>query len=71
MYSLKVECGERYPDDPPTLKFLSKININCINNQNGVVSLRIPIEGRLNCNLNLLLSPGRQQDGPRAEPLES
>ncbi|XP_061506597.1 ubiquitin-conjugating enzyme E2 variant 2 isoform X1 [Anopheles gambiae] len=38
MYSLKIECGERYPDEPPTLKFLSKININCINSQNGVVS---------------------------------
>lgn len=36
MYSLKIDCGERYPDEPPTIKFLTKININCIN-QNGVV----------------------------------
>ncbi|KAL9700529.1 hypothetical protein quinque_003970 [Culex quinquefasciatus] len=49
MYSLKVECGERYPDDPPTLKFLSKININCINNQNGVVDNRmVPVLNRWN-----------------------
>lgn len=40
MYSLKIECGNRYPDEPPTLKFLSKINISCINSQNGVVSSR-------------------------------
>lgn len=40
MYSLKIDCGERYPDEPPTIKFLTKININCIN-QNGVVSYNI------------------------------
>lgn len=38
MYSLKIECGERYPDEPPTIKFLTKVNINCIN-QNGVVGI--------------------------------
>lgn len=41
MYSLKIECGNRYPDEPPTLKFLSKINISCINSQNGVVDHRL------------------------------
>uniref|UniRef100_A0A1A9V142 UBC core domain-containing protein n=1 Tax=Glossina austeni TaxID=7395 RepID=A0A1A9V142_GLOAU len=40
MYSLKIECGERYPDEPPTIKFLTKVNINCIN-QNGVVDPRL------------------------------
>lgn len=49
MYSLKIECGERYPDEPPTLKFLSKININCINSQNGVVDHRmVPVLNRWN-----------------------
>lgn len=38
MYSLKIECGARYPDDAPSAKFLSRININCINTSNGVVS---------------------------------
>jgi hypothetical protein len=37
MYSLKIECGARYPDDAPSAKFLSRININCINGSNGMV----------------------------------
>eukprot|EP00099_Drosophila_melanogaster_P027259 NP_729062.1 Ubiquitin-conjugating enzyme variant 1A, isoform B [Drosophila melanogaster] len=40
MYSLKIECGERYPDEPPTLRFITKVNINCINQNNGVVDHR-------------------------------
>lgn len=38
MYSVKIECGQRYPDDAPTAKFISKVNINCINNSTGAVS---------------------------------
>lgn len=49
MYSLKIECGDRYPDEPPSMKFLSKININCINSQNGVVDHRmVPVLNRWN-----------------------
>lgn len=39
MYSVKIECGQRYPDDAPVAKFISRININCINTSTGVVSL--------------------------------
>lgn len=37
MYSVKVECGQHYPDDAPSAKFISKINMNCINTSTGVV----------------------------------
>jgi len=30
MYQIKVVCGPRYPDEPPTLKFVTKINISFI-----------------------------------------
>jgi len=47
IYSLKMECNERYPDDPPTIRFLSKINLTCVNGQNGMVDPRsLPILSR-------------------------
>jgi ubiquitin-protein ligase len=38
MYSLKIECGQRYPDESPSAKFISRINMNCVNTTNGMVS---------------------------------
>lgn len=37
IYSLRVTCGENYPDQPPLVKFVSKINLPCVDPKNGNV----------------------------------
>lgn len=37
IYSLKIVCGEDYPQKPPTITFANKINIPSVNQNNGRV----------------------------------
>lgn len=37
IYSLTLHCDENYPMKPPTVKFITKINIPSVNSTNGVV----------------------------------
>jgi ubiquitin-protein ligase len=38
IYSLKIVCGNQYPDVAPQISFTSKINLPCVNPTNGRVS---------------------------------
>lgn len=37
IYELKLVCGEDYPEKPPKIKFINKINMAAVNQQTGWV----------------------------------
>ncbi|KAG0338208.1 E2 ubiquitin-conjugating protein mms2, partial [Podila humilis] len=37
IYSLKIHCGKNYPNVPPTVSFLSRINLPFVDQTNGHV----------------------------------
>lgn len=32
-----MHCGPEYPDKPPTIQFISQVNLPCVNPNNGMV----------------------------------
>ena len=37
IYSLSIRCGPDYPDVPPEITFLTRINLPCVNQTTGKV----------------------------------
>lgn len=37
IYSVKMHCGDNYPDEPPTIQFISQVNLPAVNPRNGIV----------------------------------
>ncbi|CAK9224367.1 unnamed protein product [Sphagnum troendelagicum] len=40
IYTVKLFCDKDYPDRPPSVKFHSRINMTCVNQENGMVDPR-------------------------------
>ncbi|KAF8210790.1 ubiquitin-conjugating enzyme/RWD-like protein [Mycena galopus ATCC 62051] len=44
IYSLKITCGDQYPDRPPTVQFLSRVNLPFVSQTDGMVDLaKLPV----------------------------
>ncbi|KAI3843751.1 hypothetical protein MKX03_018404 [Papaver bracteatum] len=41
IYQLKLFCDKDYPDNPPTVRFQTRINMNCVNQETGMVEPRL------------------------------
>lgn len=46
IYSLKIICGDSYPDQPPIVRFISRVNLPFVDRE-GLVNLsELRVEGR-------------------------
>ncbi|KAG9124865.1 E2 ubiquitin-conjugating protein mms2 [Ceratobasidium sp. 392] len=43
IYSLKIHCSEAYPDVPPTISFLSKVNLPFVGSSGRVDPNKLPV----------------------------
>ncbi|GAA5838169.1 hypothetical protein JCM5353_001519 [Sporobolomyces roseus] len=44
IYSLSINCGPNYPDSPPEITFLTRINLPCVDQSSGkIVTNKLPI----------------------------
>ncbi|KAF9164453.1 E2 ubiquitin-conjugating protein mms2 [Actinomortierella ambigua] len=41
IYSLQIHCGPQYPDSPPVFKFVSRINLPCVDANGNVLGAKL------------------------------
>lgn len=66
---MKLFCGKDYPDNPPAVRFQSRINMTCVNPETGVVwtiSLGIYSHFVNGNNVCLVILPGWKEHSSHA-----
>lgn len=53
-YELRIHCNDQYPAVPPVLKFISKINMTCVDSKTGDVNKdKVPATKNWNRNMGI------------------
>ncbi|KAI3659166.1 hypothetical protein MP638_006948 [Amoeboaphelidium occidentale] len=66
IYALKLHCGEKYPDLPPQVSFVSKINLPCVDQKTGKVldsKLSVLSQWKRNFTMETVLAELRKEMG--------
>jgi ubiquitin-conjugating enzyme E2 variant len=54
IYSLKIVCGDNYPEQPPTIQFISRVNVPFVSQTDGKVDpVKIAVLAQWNRNYSL------------------
>lgn len=54
LYTLRIHCGEDYPDRCPSVRFVSKLNMGCVDQRSGeVVRNRLQVLAQWNRNYGI------------------
>ena len=56
IYSLKIDCGPNYPDEPPKVKFLTRINLPGVGVTGEVSSLQSQHSDEISAAFFIMLS---------------
>ena len=53
LFELRITAGENYPNAPPKVRFVSKINLTCVDQSNGTVGGDLPTLQQWNRNMSI------------------
>eukprot|EP00762_Andalucia_godoyi_P001819 ANDGO_06085.mRNA.1 Ubiquitin-conjugating enzyme E2 variant 1A len=51
--SVRITCGENYPQAPPTIHFVTRVNMNCVTAQGAVDNRSFPLFSRWNSSMGI------------------